>query len=112
MRADHAWGYDRMFPDRVRLTVNQPRPGRCGFAPLGGSVLLPWHGTAAVTRRGEISVDFAISLRDQGFVPVYSPVLGDEQAWFFVPVTSTLARGDRGAEIEPVLLDAIRLRRR
>lgn len=111
-RADHALGYDRMFPDRVRLTVNQPRQGRCGFAPLGGSVLLPWHGTAAVTRRGEISVDFVVSLRDQGFVPVYSPLLDGEQAWFFVPVTNTLARGDRGAEIEPALLDAIRLRRR
>ncbi len=83
--ADRDLGYDDMFAGRVRLTFHSASPGRCGFIPLGGSGLIPWQGTAAASVRGEVSTDFAVSLLDQGFVPVYSPLLGTGQPWLMVP---------------------------
>ncbi|MEU8264345.1 L-tyrosine/L-tryptophan isonitrile synthase family protein [Micromonospora sp. NPDC048999] len=69
------------FPGRVRLTPN-PRPGSLGFTYLGGAGVLPWHGTAALDPLGQLSTDFAVALYDRGYVPVYSPLLGDDQPWF------------------------------
>lgn len=89
MRADRIHGYDRILSPRVRLTFNTPEPGRCGFAGLGGSAVLPWHGTAAVDPRGHVSTDFALALCDRAFVPVYSPLLGAGQPFFMAPITMT-----------------------
>ncbi|EWM11076.1 L-tyrosine/L-tryptophan isonitrile synthase family protein [Kutzneria sp. 744] len=110
---DRELGYDSLFTHRVRLTVSMPSPGRVGFAALGGSALLPWHGTAAVDEKGTLSTDFAIWLYDQGFVPVYSPVLGYRQPWLMAPVTSTaVVDSSRGAQLIPELLEGIHLRRK
>ena len=110
---DRELGYDNLFEHRVRLTVSMPSPGRVGFAALGGSALLPWHGTAAVDEKGTLSTDFAIWLYDQGFVPVYSPVLGYRQPWLMAPVTSTVVLDSaRGAQLVPDLLEGIHLRRK
>ncbi|MEV0381286.1 L-tyrosine/L-tryptophan isonitrile synthase family protein [Nonomuraea sp. NPDC050643] len=108
-QADSEVGYDdaAFFPGRVRLTPNT-RPGRLGFAYLGGSCVLPWHATAAVDADGHLSADFAIALSDQGFVPVYSPLLGQGQPWFMAPVTATR---DAGPDLDPEFLASIRLRR-
>ncbi|MDR7301945.1 L-tyrosine/L-tryptophan isonitrile synthase family protein [Haloactinomyces albus] len=89
LRTDEALGYDDLFPDRVRLTVNAAAPGKCGFTYLGGSGLLPWQGTGTLDQRGHVAVDFAVSLIDQGFVPVYSPLLGRRQPWMMVPAQYT-----------------------
>lgn len=112
-QADRELGYEDLFDHRVRLTVSMPSPGRVGFAALGGSALLPWHGTAAVDEKGTLSTDFAIWLNDQGFVPVYSPLLGARQPWLMAPVTSTVVTDHtRGAELTPDLLNGIHLRRK
>jgi Pyoverdine/dityrosine biosynthesis protein len=116
--ADRELGYEDLFDHRVRLTVSMPSPGRVGFAALGGSALLPWHGTAAIDEKGTLSTDFAIWLYDQGFVPVYSPLLGARQPWLMAPVTSTMVPPTgapdyaRGAELTLALLDGIHLRRK
>ncbi|MBB5922840.1 hypothetical protein FHR81_003897 [Actinoalloteichus hoggarensis] len=111
-RADHDSDYEDVFPARVRLT-NVPRPGRCGFSGLGGSGLLPWHGTGAVDRKGNVSTDFAVSLYDQAFVPVYSPLLGTRQPWMMVPITAArVVPGQLGARLDPEFASTIRLRRR
>lgn len=111
-QADHDSHYEDVFSSRVRLT-NVPRPGRCGFSGLGGSGLLPWHGTGAVDRRGNVSADFAVSLYDQAFVPVYSPLIGNRQPWMMVPITaSEVAPGERGARLNPEFAGTIRLRKR
>ena len=56
---------------------------------------------------------FRIWLYDQGFVPVYSPVLGYRQPWLMAPVTSTaVVDSSRGAQLIPELLEGIHLRRR
>jgi hypothetical protein len=110
---DRELGYEGLFEHRVRFTVSMPSPGRVGFAALGGSALLPWHGTAAVDEKGTLSTDFAIWLYDQGFVPVYSPVLGYRQPWLMVPVTSTsVLDSARGAQLVPELVEGIHLRRK
>ncbi|GAA3084342.1 L-tyrosine/L-tryptophan isonitrile synthase family protein [Streptosporangium carneum] len=109
-RTDNDLGYDQMFAPRVRLTLSVPSPGRCGFAGLGGSTVLPWQGTAAVDAGGHVSTDFAIHLLDQGFVPVHSPLQGGEQPWFMAPVTEVQPAGP--ARLDPGFLDRIRLRRR
>ena len=72
MQVDEEFGYERMFPNRIRLTLSAVRQGCLGFTYLGGSGLLPWQGTGVVDPRGRVAVDFAVSLLDQGFVPVYS----------------------------------------
>ncbi len=89
LRVDEALAYDDMFAERVRLTVSAVTPGRCGFTYLGGSGLLPWQGTGVLDRRGRVAADFAVSLLDQGFVPVYSPILGPRQPWMMVPAQHT-----------------------
>jgi hypothetical protein len=61
----------------------------------------------AVSARGEVSTDFAVSLLDQGFVPVYSPLLGPDQPWFMAPATAT-----HNAGLDPAFAESIRLRRR
>ncbi|GAA0508252.1 hypothetical protein GCM10011581_19810 [Saccharopolyspora subtropica] len=89
MQVDDELGYERMFPNRVRLTLSAVRKGCLGFTYLGGSGLLPWQGTGVLDPRGHVAVDFAISLLDQGFVPVYSPLLGPRQPWAMVPADRT-----------------------
>lgn len=113
LRANHDLGYDALFAGHVRLKASAPRPGTCGFSFLGGSCLLPWQGTGAVSARGEVSTDFVVSLLDQGFVPVYSPLLGDEQPWLMVPVTATrVVSGGSAAQLDRQFASRIRLRRR
>ena len=110
---DRALGYERLLTSGVRLTANTPPPGRCGFAGLGGSELLPWQGTAAVDHNGMLATDFAISLADQGFLPIYAPLLGTRQPWFMAPTSVVHVRDRaRGAELDPSFAATIRLRRR
>ncbi|GAA3110070.1 L-tyrosine/L-tryptophan isonitrile synthase family protein [Streptosporangium carneum] len=97
------------LPGRIRLTPS-PRPGSLGFSYLGGSSALPWHGVGVVDAEGTLSVDYAVSLADQGFVPVHSPLLGPAQPWFTVPVTSTrLVDRRRGNELDPAFRSSVRL---
>ncbi|MEV0621905.1 L-tyrosine/L-tryptophan isonitrile synthase family protein [Nonomuraea sp. NPDC050404] len=104
---DRDLGFDAaMFSHQIRLTPN-PRSGCLGFTYLGGSSVLPWHGTAALDASGQVSTDFAVSLLDQGFVPAYSPLLGPAQPWTMVPVTATA-----GGRLRPGFRAAVRLRRR
>lgn len=111
MRVDEEFDYEGLFPDRVRLTVSAARPGRCGFTYLGGSGLLPWQGTGAVDSRGRIGIDFSVSLLDQGFVPVYSPVLGPRQPWLMVPAQHVRQVG-RTVRLDEEFAERIRLRRK
>ncbi|MEV6229343.1 L-tyrosine/L-tryptophan isonitrile synthase family protein [Saccharopolyspora shandongensis] len=99
MQVDEEFGYERMFPNRVRLTLSAVRKGCLGFTYLGGSGLLPWQGTGVLDDRGNVAVDFAISLLDQGFVPVYSPLLGPRQPWLMVPSQRTHLTGAIGAPV-------------
>jgi pyoverdine/dityrosine biosynthesis protein len=116
LRTDRDLAYDAMFGTHIGLTALTPGPGRCGFAGLGGSGLLPWHGTAAVDRRGVLSTDFAISLLDRAFVPVYADVLdGADQPWFMAPITAIEVAGSAGpgsgpARLSDAFLDTVRLR--
>jgi hypothetical protein len=113
LRANRDLDYDDLFTGYVRLKASAPRPGTCGFSFLGGSCLLPWQGTGAVSARGEVSTDFAVSLLDQGFVPVFSPLLGDTQPWLMVPVTATqVVTGASAAQLDHQFAARIRLRRR
>lgn len=108
---DEGLGYERLLAPRVRLT-NSPRPGGCGFGYLGGTALLPWQGTGALDAGAHPSVDFAVWLRDQGFVPVHTPLLGADQPWAMVPATAVLTGGGRPPRLDPDFLAAVRLRRR
>ena len=116
LRTDRDMAYDAMLGSHIRLTAVTPGPGRCGFAGLGGSGLLPWHGTAAVDRRGVLSTDFAISLLDRAFVPVHADVLGGaDQPWFMAPITAIELPGSAGlasgpARLSDAFLDTVRLR--
>ncbi|MCA1191783.1 MULTISPECIES: L-tyrosine/L-tryptophan isonitrile synthase family protein [unclassified Saccharopolyspora] len=113
MRVDEELGYEELlFPNRVRLTVSAARPGRCGFTYLGGSGLLPWQGTGALDRRGRIGADFAVSLQDRGFVPVYTPLLGPRQPWFAVPAEHTRLGAGGGMRLDPEFAATARLRRK
>ncbi|MFR9728047.1 L-tyrosine/L-tryptophan isonitrile synthase family protein [Saccharopolyspora sp. MS10] len=113
MRVDEELGYEELlFPNKVRLTVSAARPGRCGFTYLGGSGLLPWQGTGALDRRGQLGADFAVSLQDRGFVPVYSPLLGPRQPWFMVPAEHTRPGADGGMRLDPDFAASARLRRK
>jgi hypothetical protein len=106
LRTDRDMGYDTMLGAHVRLT-----PGIGRFAGLGGSALPPWHGTAAVDQRGILSTDYAISLLDRAFVPVYSEALGNDQPWFMAPITATeVAAGP--ARLSDAFLETVRLRTR
>jgi hypothetical protein len=99
MQVDDEFGYESMFPNRVRLTLSAVRKGCLGFTYLGGSGLLPWQGTGVLDGRGNVAVDFAISLLDQGFVPVYSPLLGPRQPWLMVPAQRTHLAGTPGTAV-------------
>ncbi|QUG99451.1 L-tyrosine/L-tryptophan isonitrile synthase family protein [Saccharopolyspora erythraea] len=112
LRVDEALGYEDLFPDRVRLTVSAARPGRCGFTYLGGSGLLPWQGTGVLDPRGHVAVDFAIAVLDQGFVPVYSPLLGPRQPWMMVPAQHTRPSASGGLRLDDALAERVRLRRK
>ncbi|WP_018353336.1 L-tyrosine/L-tryptophan isonitrile synthase family protein [Longispora albida] len=92
LQVDRDLGYDdaSLFPGRVRLTPN-PRPGSAGFTYLGGAGVLPWHGTGAVTPLGQLSADFAVSLADRAYLPVYSPFLGSAQPWAMAPSREALS---------------------
>jgi hypothetical protein len=115
LRVDEELEYEKLFPDRVRLTVSAARPGRCGFTYLGGSGLLPWQGTGALDPRGQVAVDFAVSMLDQGFIPVYSTLLGPRQPWLMVPPQHTRLRGRGsvpGIRLDEGFVQRARLRRR
>ncbi|MER5389446.1 L-tyrosine/L-tryptophan isonitrile synthase family protein [Saccharopolyspora sp. NPDC002686] len=104
-------GYEALWQDDVRMSLSiRPTPGRLRFVPLGGSGVMPWHGTAALNPNNEVAVDYAISLVDQGFRPLYAPRIptrqGLRQPWLMTPPRLL----DRtGRPTEP-LLTRIRLR--
>jgi hypothetical protein len=113
MQVDEEFGYDRLFANRVRLSQRVALPGACGFTFLGGSALLPWHGTGVVDGSGQLAVAFAVSLRDQAFVPVYSPLLGPRQPWLMAPAQSTCWNSDGGGmRLNDEFARTTRLRRR
>lgn len=89
MQVDAEYDYESLIPNRIRLTLSAVRQGCLGFTYLGGSGVLPWQGTGVLDPRGHVAVDFAVSLLDQGFVPVYSPLLGPRQPWAMVPASQT-----------------------
>ena len=111
--ADNAVGVPKRFPPHVRLATVASRPGCSGFSYLGGSTLLPWHGTGCLDGRGRVCTDFLVSLHDRGFLPVYSPDLapGDDQPLLMVPFARTVFDGGR-RRVTPELLTAARLRSR
>ncbi|MEY9928312.1 hypothetical protein ABH926_002951 [Catenulispora sp. GP43] len=111
LRTDQELGHDQLPGAHLHLTAATPGPGQCGFAGLGGSALLPWHGTAAVDRYGVVSTDFAISLLDRAFVPVYADALGDSQPWFMAPICATDVANTGPARLSDAFLDGVRLRR-
>ncbi|QGK71922.1 L-tyrosine/L-tryptophan isonitrile synthase family protein [Allosaccharopolyspora coralli] len=108
LRVDEELGYEQMFDHRVRLTVSAALPGRCGFTYLGGSGLLPWQGTGVVDPRGHVAVDFAVSLLDQGFVPVYSDLLGPRQPWAMVPADHTHPKPGGGLALDSAVVPRLR----
>jgi hypothetical protein len=108
-RVDDELNYQALWQDgRVRMSLSiRPADGRFRFIPIGGSGVMPWHGTAALNDQHEVSVDYAISLVHQGFLPVYPPGPGPSdgavrQPWFMVPAN--------GGELDPARFDRIRLR--
>jgi hypothetical protein len=109
--ADTAVGVARQFPPHVRLATVASRPGCSGFSYLGGSALLPWHGTGCLDGRGLLCAEFLVSLDHRGFLPVYSDLIGDDQPLLMVPFARTrYAQGRR--RVDPALLTAARLRSR
>ncbi|MEU0096337.1 hypothetical protein [Kribbella sp. NPDC006257] len=83
--ADAEYGYlDDLVPGSLRFT-QRARPGRAAFGPLSGASVAPCHGTGVIDARGIVTIDFLVALLDQGFVPLYSPLLGDEQPFAMVP---------------------------
>ncbi len=109
--ADAAAGVSQRFPPHVRLATVASRPGCSGFSYLGGSTLLPWHGTGCLDGRGLLCAEFLVSLDHRGFLPVYSDLIGDEQPLLMVPFTRVeFAEGRR--RVDPDLLAAARLRPR
>jgi hypothetical protein len=109
--ADAAAGVHRRYPPHVRLATVVSRPGCSGFSYLGGSTLLPWHGTGCLDDRGLLCAEFLVSLDHRGFLPVYSDLIGDEQPFLMVPSTRVkVAQGRR--RVDPDLLTTARLRPR
>ncbi|GAA2334262.1 hypothetical protein GCM10009854_07340 [Saccharopolyspora halophila] len=101
--------YSALWRGSVRMSLSlRPVPGRLRFVPLGGAAVMPWHGTAALGDNHEVSVDFAVSLVHQGFVPVWSPAdAGTDviQPWFMAPPHAV-----RGRELDPVVFERVRIR--
>ncbi|MGH3966040.1 MAG: hypothetical protein ACRDRY_22780 [Pseudonocardiaceae bacterium] len=109
--ADAAVGVARHFPPHARLATVASRPGCSGFSYLGGSTLLPWHGTGCLDGRGLVCAEFLVSLDHRSFLPVYSDLIGDEQPLLMVPFTRVeFAEGRR--RVDPELLATARLRPR
>jgi hypothetical protein len=109
--ADAAAGVTRHYPPHVRLATVASRPGCSGFSSLGGSKLLPWHGTGCLDGRGLLCAEFLVSLDHRGFSPVYSDLIGDEQPLLMVPCTR-IVHADGRRRVDPHLLATARLRPR
>jgi hypothetical protein len=109
--ADLASGVAQRYPPHIRLATVASRQGCSGFSYLGGSALLPWHGTGCLDGRGLLCAEFLVSLDHRGFLPVYSDFIGDEQPLMMVPFARTLFSEGR-RRVHPELLDAARLRPR
>lgn len=109
--ADLASGVAQRYPPHVRLATVASRQGCSGFSYLGGSGLLPWHGTGCLDGRGLLCAEFLVSLDHRGFVPVYSDHIGDEQPLLMVPFARTVRSRTR-RQVDPELLATARLRPR
>lgn len=109
--ADAAVEVARRFPPHVRLATVASRPGCSGFSYLGGSTLLPWHGTGCLDGRGLLCAEFLVSLDHRNFLPVYCDLIGDDQPLLMVPFARTQLRQGR-RRVDPALLAAARLRHR
>jgi Pyoverdine/dityrosine biosynthesis protein len=109
--ADAAVGVAEQFPPHVRLATVASRPGCSGFSYLGGSTLLPWHGTGCLDGRGLLCAEFLVSLDHRGFLPVYCDLIGDEQPLMMVPFARTCYMNGR-RQVDPELLATARLRNR
>ncbi|MDQ4094474.1 MAG: isocyanide synthase family protein [Actinomycetota bacterium] len=109
--ADAAVGVAQRFPPHVRLATVASRSGCSGFSYLGGSTLLPWHGTGCLDGRAVLCAEFLVSLDDRGFLPVYSDLIGDQQPLLMVPFARTLYMQGR-RQVDPHLLTTARLRHR
>jgi hypothetical protein len=109
--ADIASGVAQRYPPHVRLATVASRQGCSGFSYLGGSALLPWHGTGCLDGRGLLCAEFLVSLDHRGFLPVYSDYIGNEQPLFMVPFARTVCSDGR-RRVDPALLAAARLRPR
>lgn len=109
--ADAAVGVAERFPPHVRLATVASRPGCSGFSYLGGSTLLPWHGTGCLDGRGLLCAEFLVSLDHRGFLPVYCDLIGDEQPLLMVPFARTRYMHGR-RQVDPELLAGARLRSR
>ncbi|MGH4027138.1 MAG: L-tyrosine/L-tryptophan isonitrile synthase family protein [Pseudonocardiaceae bacterium] len=109
--ADIASEVARRYPPHIRLATVASRQGCSGFSYLGGSALLPWHGTGCLDGRGLLCAEFLVSLDHRGFLPVYSDSLCAEQPLMMVPFARTVfSRGRR--RVDPDLLNGARLRPR
>ena len=109
--ADTATGVHRRYPPHVRLATVVSRPGCSGFSYLGGSTLLPWHGTGCLDDRGLLCAEFLVSLDHRSFLPVYSDLIDEDQPLLMVPSTRVeFAQGRR--RVDPNLLATARLRPR
>lgn len=109
--ADVASGVAQRYPPHVRLATVASRQGCSGFSYLGGSALLPWHGTGCLDGRGLLCAEFLVSLDHRGFVPVHSEEIGAEQPLMMVPFARTVCSGGR-RRVDPDLLVGARLRPR
>jgi hypothetical protein len=109
--ADAAVGVAEQFPLHVRLATVASRPGCSGFSYLGGSTLLPWHGTGCLDGRGLLCAEFLVSLDHRGFLPVYCDLIGDEQPLLMVPFARTRYMNGR-RQVDPELVATARLRSR
>jgi hypothetical protein len=109
--ADAATKVTHHFPPHVRLATVASRPGNSGFSYLGGSTLLPWHGTGCLDGRGFLCAEFLVSLDHRGFLPVYCDLLSDEQPLLMVPLARTVYSQHR-RRVDPRLLTTARLRPR
>lgn len=112
--ADNAVGVAARYPLHVRLATVASRRGASGFSYLGGSALLPWHGTGCLDGRGRLCADFLVSLLDRGFLPVHAAELsasGTGQPLLMVPFARTVFADGR-RRVDPELLATARLRSR
>ncbi|MEV4758389.1 L-tyrosine/L-tryptophan isonitrile synthase family protein [Micromonospora sp. NPDC049559] len=111
--ADREAGYRQEIVPNAVLASVRPGRNRLGLNLLGGAPIPSWHATGAIDARGTISADFHLSLHDQGFVPLYSPLLGTAQPFAMVPVTAVrLAPSAAELELAPDFVASIGLRRR